>query len=147
MMRLKVILGNMASSRSAKVIWNLTSKSQKQTNNFIDGEVRMVSINLFFRLFYILYMVFCNPGWPWTAHLSASISQCCDYWHVPPSLVYDVLRTKFRAFFILYKHATQWTMPRFWKQSVFKENVFSEGLETLNNIFNFIGKPIKCLSG
>lgn len=53
--KLKVILGNTVSSSSAKSIRNLISLKKKKT---IDGQIGMVSINLFlgyFVLFYFMY--------------------------------------------------------------------------------------------
>lgn len=52
--KLKVILGNTVSSSSAKSIRNLISLKKKP----IDGQIGMVSINLFlgyFILFYFMY--------------------------------------------------------------------------------------------
>lgn len=72
----------------------------------------MVSINLFLGYFILFYFIVYIWSYVTQAGLELLIylppfPKCCDYWHVPPCLVYDVLRTKFRALFILYKHATQ----------------------------------------
>lgn len=55
-----------------------------------------------------------HPEWPWMkikwpVFLPLS-SECRDYGHTPPQLVYVVLRIEYRLLFMLGKHSTNWTL-------------------------------------